>query len=140
MFTLARLLKFGLLLGISCVALAQSTKTERRFSLNWEKIEGAKFYDIEIYAKTNLKPKLIKNAKVVQADWSGTLQFGKYTLRVRARDKRNVPGDWSDSRDFEVNLERPNLSQPKSAEEIHTKSDVPRNMKSGSFLLTRLLK
>jgi hypothetical protein len=66
----------------------------RSVSFEWEPIDGAKYYDIEIRKKTKgSKAALFKTEK---AEWNGKLKIGRYEFRLRSLDNRKVPGEWSD--------------------------------------------
>jgi hypothetical protein len=74
----------------------------RSVSFEWEPIEGAKYYEIEI--KKKQKDAKVSTFKAQTAEWSGKLNIGHYEFRLRALDQRKVPGDWSGYSDLDVPL------------------------------------
>jgi hypothetical protein len=88
-----------------CTA-AQANTYQRVVSFEWEVIEGAKTYDVEMTPKLNEteQPKPI-TYKVTTTQWEGPLKPGSYFMRLRARDYRGVPGDWSEPSEIAVQLE-----------------------------------
>lgn len=85
----------------------------RHVETEWEPIEGAKSYEIEL----TLGQKTLK-FKTTDPVWSGRLVPGVYGMRLRAKDARGVPGDWSPSEPFKVGLETPAPQSPKADEKI----------------------
>jgi hypothetical protein len=115
-----------LILALSLGSLAGEFK--RRISLEWEEIPTAKSYDVEIvslaidHTPTATKSKPL-SFTATGAQWSGTLTLGNYTLRVRGRDHRHVPGDWSEAQEFAVGLETPQIVAPQFHENVKSKTD-----------------
>lgn len=93
--------------------LAASEIPARDVSLEWDPIEGAVSYDVEVTEKsqTQAKPQVF-NAR--EAIWKGRLTPGYYVMRVRSKDHRKVPGDWSELIDLTVLLSPPFSSELKS--------------------------
>lgn len=88
----------------------------RLVNFEWEPIEGAKFYEIEIRKKTkNAKTNSFKTEK---SEWSGKLQVGRYEFRLRSLDQRGVPGDWSGYAELDVLLESVKPKYPATNAEI----------------------
>lgn len=96
-------------------------KYRRHVDFEWEPIPEAKSYDLELQKLD------IKNAKPVgklhlfktkSSQWSGKLEPGPYQMRVRAKDWRAVPGDWSPPEVFKVGLEKVIALSPKVQERI----------------------
>ena len=100
---------FFLLLIIS-FHLAHAEPYRRLVNFEWEPIEEAKSYEIEIRKKgTSKKP----NAFIsVKPEWNGRLPVGKYEFRLRSLDARKVPGDWSGYAELDVNLEPVKMKYP----------------------------
>jgi hypothetical protein len=94
---------------------AMAEPYRRAVEFEWEVIEGAKSYDVELKLKTKV---LQFHSK--EAQWSGRLAPGVYQMRIRAKDRRGVPANWSSPEDFRVNLETPQLLSPKSKEALQT--------------------
>lgn len=115
---------FGFLFVI-LICCPQEIKAEevyrRSVGFDWDAIPESKGYDMEI--------KLVKedgtgkgfNFKIAENSWSGKLAPGNYIFRVRARDQRNVPGEWSAFNPFTVNLESIKIKSPIHQSTIKTK-------------------
>lgn len=98
-----------------------SSKSRRSTEIEWNDIPGAKSFEIEItpldrkdgvtnpFLFTTLLPK-----------WSGELKPGKYSMRLRSKDKRSVPGEWSKSEVFYVKLYAPQPKNPLENDVIKT--------------------
>ncbi|HRO66217.1 MAG TPA: hypothetical protein PL182_01485 [Pseudobdellovibrionaceae bacterium] len=119
MRTLLLFLSFFLTLTVFEAAQAQAYR--RLVNFEWEPIEGASSYELEIQ-QTKKGGKLYK-FKEKKAEWSGRLTPGAYTMRVRALDYRRVPGDWSASSPFDVGLEAVRTTFPKSKAELMGKGE-----------------
>jgi hypothetical protein len=113
-----RLLAFTLFVTCSFGSLhVRAADTYRRVvNFEWEPIEGAKYYDIEIRKKAKgSKTSLFKTEK---AEWTGKLSVGRYEFRLRSLDTRKVPGDWSDYSELDVALEPVKPKSPADDENI----------------------
>ncbi|WP_373999155.1 fibronectin type III domain-containing protein [Bdellovibrio bacteriovorus] len=96
----------------------------RLVNFEWDAIEGAKSYDIELrQVKEDPKDAKTFTFKVKEAAWNGRLTPGKYLMKLRARDYRGVPGDWSPESDFNVGLEAAVLKSPASRSRIASKEE-----------------
>ncbi|NUN05800.1 MAG: hypothetical protein HUU57_08560 [Bdellovibrio sp.] len=97
----------------------------RLVNFEWDAIAGAKTYEIELkQTKAEDKEKgegKVYNFKVKDAAWNGRLTPGKYLMRLRARDHRGVPGEWSPESDFNVGLETAQLKFPAPRARFATK-------------------
>lgn len=116
---------FGLLLLMSFFVLPLEARAEayrREVSFEWEEIPDAKSYDLEIkqVVKEGGIPKNL-TFKTKEASWSGKLIPGKYTMSLRSRDFRGVPGDWSPESEFDVSLDPVKIKSP--AQQATVKSD-----------------
>lgn len=105
---------------ISEAVLAQSYR--RLVNFEWESIDGAISYEIEI-RQTNKKDSKPYTFKVKTAAWNGRLPPGKYVMKLRSMDYRNVPGEWSEPAEFDVNLENVVLKYPAANASLLTKED-----------------
>ncbi|MES3038949.1 MAG: hypothetical protein V4736_13665 [Bdellovibrionota bacterium] len=82
----------------------------RQVNLEWETIEGATSYDLEVIpAKKKSK---VFNFTTKSTTWQGQLNPGQYSMRLRAKDYRSVPGDWSPDIPFTVGLDPVKLEVP----------------------------
>lgn len=118
-------MKFGAFFLILAFSIWTSevwaTPYRRLVNFEWEAIENAKYYEIEL---KQIKEKGEKgstfNFKVKEAAWNGRLTPGKYLMKLRSHDHRGVPGDWSEQSDFNVGLEAAVLKSPSSQMKIKT--------------------
>lgn len=94
------LLLFSIIYFVSVGAWAQQLPF-RSVSMDWEAIQGAASYDVEFVGKTGFQ----KIFTVARPEWIGKLRPGDYKMRIRAKDRRKVPGDWSDYENITVQLE-----------------------------------
>lgn len=103
------------LLTFITVCLASATAFAEPFrrlvNFEWEPIPGASSYDVELQQKKE-NGKTFK-FKVKDAVWNGRLAPGQYDMKLRSRDYRGVPGDWSPSSPVEVGLESAVLVYPR---------------------------
>ena len=95
----------------------RAAETYRRVvNFEWEPIEGAKYYDIEIRKKN--KGSKTSLFKTENAEWTGKLSVGRYEFRLRSLDSRKVPGDWSGYAELDVALEPVKAKSPAADENI----------------------
>lgn len=102
----------------SFMAHSQEVKYSRTIQLEWEEVEGATGYDVEVSSEEQ-KSEVFK---VTEPNWSGQLHPGKYVMRIRSRDHRKVPGSWSEPTDFSVGLEVPKTTAP-PLQEVQAQKD-----------------
>ncbi|MFN7825047.1 MAG: hypothetical protein ACK5P6_06780 [Pseudobdellovibrionaceae bacterium] len=102
-----------LLIFVPCVSWTQ--EFSRNVSFEWEPIEGAKTYDLELSSPTESL-----SFKVTEAQWSGPLKPGSWQMSVRSRDHRGVPGDWSTPESFDVGLEKPKNLKPSQSAQVQS--------------------
>lgn len=81
----------------------------RKVGFEFEPIEGAKSYEIELTLVGAKKPLTFS---VKKTEWAGVLKPGNYSMRLRSLDSRKVPGDWSTPEQFLVGLENVKLISP----------------------------
>lgn len=106
-----RILSGLLILGLFFSSVIAEAQPYRRLvNFEWEPIEGATSYELEI--KQARKEGQTFNFKQKESAWNGRLAPGPYTMRVRALDYRKVPGEWSEVSSFEVGLEAAKLLFP----------------------------
>jgi hypothetical protein len=103
---------------------AADTKSRRVTNFEWDAIEGAKSYEVEIspIGKTSGNKDPFRFT-VTEPVWNGELKPGKYTMRLRSRDKRGVPGEWSGAEEFYVKLYAPKPVFPLALQEIKSEED-----------------
>ncbi|WP_409478065.1 hypothetical protein [Pseudobdellovibrio sp. HCB154] len=93
--------------AVLCPKFALSA--ESNVELEWEGVENAKSYDLEVKSTKNTFKFQTK-----EAIWAGRLSPGFFKMRIRARDKRGVPGEWSEYQEFKVFLDSPEFVNPTS--------------------------
>lgn len=109
-FTLFVICSFG------SVHVRASEVYRRVVNFEWEPIEDAKYYEIEIRKKN--KESKSSLFKTETAEWTGKLSLGRYEFRLRSLDKRKVPGDWSGYAELDVLLEPVKPKTPLASEQI----------------------
>lgn len=114
-------MKYWLLVLLFTVLSTANAQTYRRLvNFEWEPIEEAKYYEIEIRKKGQTKASAFTTTT---AEWNGRLQVGRYEFRLRALDRRKVPGDWSGYSELDVGLEPAKILSP--AADTSLKSSDP---------------
>lgn len=102
---------FAFLISLSLALPGQAQSLPHRsVSMDWDPIEGAAGYDIEFVGK----PKFQKIFGTKKPEWVGKLKPGNYEMRIRAKDRRQVPGDWSAFEPITVQLEKVSWLTPES--------------------------
>ena len=100
--------------------------SKRQIHLEFEEIEGASSYELELTSARTKKSQLFK---MKTAKWSAEIKPGNYELKIRSVDKRGVPGEWSEGQPFVVKLPGPVIQYPTAQLEIKTneedKYDLP---------------
>lgn len=94
----------------------------RETSLNWEEIEGAAAYEVDIRfaasTETGAPSGRAGGGIVNQSTFAAYLLPGKYELRLRALDRRRVPGPWGDWTPFDVTPSPVVLTAPRAGERL----------------------
>ncbi|MEY4616617.1 MAG: hypothetical protein RJB66_1577 [Pseudomonadota bacterium] len=94
----------------------------RKVVLDWEPISGAASYDLEVGLPESQK--YLKNERMISKNrWEGILSPGQYWMRIRARDDRGVPGDWSERMDIVIRLAKVEVLRPFHETIINTVTD-----------------
>lgn len=114
----------------SFVATAYADVSYRRLvNFEWEAIEGASSYDVELtYIRPDNTPGQKYNFTLKTAEWSGKLTPGKYQMILRALDSRKVPGEWSDPSDFFVGLDPIKITSPSNNSDIQSLNNLEQNV------------
>lgn len=115
---------FLLLLTTFVFSGAFASEYERVVNMEWEPIEGAKSYELELSPVPMTEGAKVRVEKTGVPDWSGPLKPGTYSMRIRAKDRRNAPGEWSTPEEFKVNIESTQISSPKMDELVKTDQDI----------------
>lgn len=80
----------------------------RWIDLDWADIAQAQSYELEIYQdKDGPQERLMFQENVKESKWSRQVAPGQYQFRLRALDRRSVPGPWSDFSLIDVRYPRP---------------------------------
>jgi len=107
-------------IGASCFVFAAESNVE----LEWEPELNARKYDLEV--KT---PNKVFVFTTTRSTWNGRLTPGVFKMRVRGRDKRNVPGPWSSYQEFNVYLDPVEIKYPLNNSIINSNSDESEKLK-----------
>jgi hypothetical protein len=103
---------------------AEEDNPKRWVNLDWEPVEGAKAYQVEITRilaeGERKKPVLFK---VKEARWKAKINPGQYEMRLRSYDARGVPGLRSEAIDFWVKLKAPKLIAPVAKDRFETNEE-----------------
>lgn len=100
-----------------------AVSAESNVELEWEGLENAKSYDLEVKSSKNTFKFQVK-----EPIWAGRLSPGFFKMRVRARDKRSVPGEWSEYQEFKVFLDSPDFVNPTSGTIIASSNNENQNV------------
>lgn len=103
-----------LILVLTCV---RADALERKVKLEWDANSDAESYELEMGNKGSSKP-FNSLRELKEPRWSGTMSPGKYWMRVRGRDDRDLPGEWSEPIEFQVKLGFADIQYPKNQEII----------------------
>lgn len=104
--------------------------SRRSTEFEWDSIQDAKSYEIEITPVDRKDGVSTPFSFITEKPiWNGELKPGKYTMRLRSRDKRDVPGDWSRDESFYVKLYAPSPLSPLENETLQTKETENYNLK-----------
>lgn len=118
-----RNLILALIFFFAAVLCPKFAFAESNVELEWEGIENAKGYDLEIKSTKNTFKFQVK-----EPIWAGRLSPGFFKMRVRAKDKRGVPGEWSDYQEFKVFLDSPEFVNPTSGSIIASSNNDAQNV------------
>ncbi len=75
----------------------------RNVEVEWEAVEGATKYEVQILRKEEKKGKPLR-FKTKDPSWSATIKPGDYLMSIRSFDDREVPGEWSPESELTVKL------------------------------------
>lgn len=92
------------------------TKSSRWIDLEWDEVENAKGYDVSLAEVIDGKEYPRGNFQTDIPHWSKEENPGKFLLRIRARDSRNVPGAWGEPIEFIVKNLNPILLFPNNSD------------------------
>jgi len=96
---------FSLLILIITLNIASLKANEDRWiDLEFDPIENASSYEIELYQKSEGQKLVLENYKSEMPTWTKKVKPGKYFVRIRSLDKRNAPGPWSEEMFIPIKL------------------------------------
>jgi hypothetical protein len=95
----------------------------RQVDLNWDEIPGALSYEVELFEEKGSDAYSQGIFSSRNSSWSHRVRPGKYSIRLRAVDKRGVPGEWSERFPLKVKLGLAQTLKPYVGEKI-TDPDV----------------
>jgi hypothetical protein len=110
-----RILFILLLFLISSVCFCQDS---RWIDLEWEGIQDAKEYELELFEVTENENFSRGTFKTPDPRWSHAVPPAKYLLRIRSIDDRGVPGEWSEDIDLKVKIVNPLMNRPSKSEKV----------------------
>ncbi len=101
----------------------------RKVEFEWEQIENAVSYDIEIKQMKGSSAGGVMKFKASENKWQGSLSPGSYTIRLRSRDSRKVAGDWSADSELIVGLDNTKMILPKPNALLESKESKNESVK-----------
>lgn len=113
-------MKFIFLILFMLVSKAAFSQESRWIDIEWEPVEDAVNYEVELFEEENDTKTPRGKFKVESSTWSNAVPPGKYSLRIRSLDKRGVPGEWSEFIPVKVRMQNPRLFQPVPGSKINT--------------------
>ena len=116
MIRLKNILFFFFLFFILCSSWAQTSKGERWLDLEWEPVEGAIAYEVELYEIKEGRYYTVGTFKTDVSRWTKNVQPGKYVIKMRSLDSRGVGGEWSEEIPVPVKLPFPQKNYPRPGE------------------------
>lgn len=116
------MIRLLLLVALVFPLTSRSQQSTRSVNLEWEKIEKAFSYDLEI---SDSKKKPLVNKTSSEERMKIHLSPGEYLFRIRAKDKRGVSGPWSAYEKLSVKVGIVKLLHPpKNWEKVVQESDT----------------
>lgn len=82
----------SVLIALGLALVCPASVYAKTVNLEWKAIPGAVAYEIQI----SKKGKVFAKKKLEDLSWSGNLSFGVFSYQIRAFDKLNRPGTWSE--------------------------------------------
>lgn len=117
-----------ILTALSLCALAEPTgKVRRNVEVEWDAVEGATLYEVQVIRKDDSKKKPTR-FKLKTPAWSATIKPGDYTMQIRSFDDRGVPGEWSPASELTVRLPSVIPLSPATNEIISSKEEASHDL------------
>lgn len=107
--------------------MVHADKYRRTVSFEWENIEGATGYEVEVTKKIKDQNKLYQ-LKTKVPNWEGKLSPGTYYIKIRALDYRSVPGEWSSPQELQVNLDNVEVTSFQPGAQIKTDQEEKKEL------------
>ncbi len=101
-------------------AVTNTSFYKKNISFEWDAVEGAKYYEVELTPEPASDGRPVLAFKSPTNNWSGDIAPGGYALRTRSRDKRNIPGEWSATQNFVLNLDDLKMKFPEPNQNIQS--------------------
>lgn len=95
---------------------------KRSVSFDWEAIENARGYEVEITPLNKESGKAF-SFKTKEPVFNGKLNPGRYKMRLRSLDSRETPGSWSETTNFEVQFPSVKVLYPSQNQNIPSKEE-----------------
>lgn len=111
-------MRFSLGLFLLLLPLLSWSQDSRWIDLEWDSIQGAREYEIELFQIEEEKTLPRGKYKTDEPRWSHSVPPGKYFMRLRSVDKRGVPGEWSADTPLKVRMQNPLLLRPVAADKL----------------------
>jgi hypothetical protein len=86
---------------------------ERWINFDWDPIENATSYEVELLQEVQGNVFSLGIFKTDIPEWNKAVNSGKYFVKIRALDKRMVPGEWSEKQAIIIKGKPPELEFPK---------------------------
>ncbi len=97
-------------------------KLRRNVEVEWDRIEGAISYEVQVFRKEDQKKKPLR-FKMKEPGWSATIKPGTYHMQIRSVDDRGVAGDWSPASEMTVKLPAIIASYPEANSIVTSKEE-----------------
>ena len=91
----------------------------RTVEMSWAPIQGAEQYEFKLFKYSGKTLNEFKSYIIGSPSWNQQLAPGEYSFQIRSLDYREVPGLWSDQKDFSVKLPSVNQTYPVNNEGIN---------------------
>lgn len=98
------------------LAWASDQNAERWLDLEWDPVEGAIAYEVELLEIKEGRYYNIGTFKTDVARWTKNVKPGKYAIKMRSLDTRGVGGEWSEEIPVPVKLPFPQKNYPRPGE------------------------
>lgn len=116
---------WAFLCGHSAALAKDENAIRRAVSMEWDSVPDSLGYQLEVTRiLKNGKRKAALFFKTKKPQWQGKVAAGRYEVRLRSLDEREVYGDWSPPIEIWARLPDPELTAPKSDQSFNASSDT----------------